>query len=243
MYYPPLVGGLDNTDSEFVELYNPSASPVALSDSFDTNHDGSADIVAPWLLSGGVDFSFAQGTTIAGYGTLLVVSFDPSDPLNAGKLAAFKTLYSVPAGVTIVGPYSGKLSNGGEKVELLRSDEPPAENPTLLPYVLEDQVNYDVAAPWPTGALGTGESITRLGAGLWGDDAASWVAAAPSAGKFSPASMRLVLVEAPTSGATAPTLPDAAELGILEDHSFYAEMWVRSNPNAPANIAGGTMNM
>ena len=108
----------------------------------------------------------------------MVVSFDPADPLNAGRLAAFRTHYGIGTSVTIVGGYSGKLSDLGEKVQLQDHDEPPLEDPTLYPALLEDEVVY--SNTW--GASGNGQSLQRVGMTLWGDDPASWTAAAATPG-------------------------------------------------------------
>jgi hypothetical protein len=54
---------------------------------------------------------------------------------------------------------------------------------------------------------------------------------------------RLILLDSPTAGLTTTTLPEQAELHIVEDHGFYGEVWVRSNPGNPANIGGGAVNL
>lgn len=51
--------------------------------------------------------------------------------------------------------------------------------------------------------------------------------------------VRFLLLDSPTAGLTATTLPGQAELHVLEDHTFYGEVWVRSNQGNPANIGGG----
>lgn len=53
----------------------------------------------------------------------------------------------------------------------------------------------------------------------------------------------LLLVDAPTAALTQTTLPEQAELHILEDHSFYGEVWVRSNPTSPSDIHGGGVDL
>jgi hypothetical protein len=68
------------------------------------------------------------------------------------------------------------------KIELLRPDTPPADDPGFVPYVLEDEVTYDDVAPWPTQADGSGASLTRIAADAWGNAPTSWTAASPSLG-------------------------------------------------------------
>jgi len=165
MYHPPDPGpGVDPDDLEFIEIYNPTSQAV------DLTH---------WQIAGGVDFAFADGTTIAAYSTLVVVSFDPADPANADKLADFQAAYGAEE---VIGGYSGKLSDSGETVRLLRPDEPPADEPWYFPMLLEDEVAYGDSEPWPPGADGGGQSLTRTATDAWGNDPASWVAAAPTPG-------------------------------------------------------------
>lgn len=78
---------------EFVELYNPGASPVDLSQ---------------FYFSSGIDFKFPAGSTLPAHGFVVLVK-DPTQ--NIG----------VPPGVEIFGPYDGKLSNSGEKLTLKNS--------------------------------------------------------------------------------------------------------------------------
>jgi hypothetical protein len=156
MYHPNVSADQNPDDYEYVEICNPTAATVDLSN---------------WQISSGVDFEFASGTTIGAHQALLVLPFDPSDPLNDIMLANFKSEYNVGSSVILVGGFKGHLANEGETVQLLRADG-----------VLEDEINYDNASPWPTAAAGGGDSLQRVSAAAWGDDAASWIAAAPTPG-------------------------------------------------------------
>ncbi len=102
--------------SEFIELYNNSAAPIDLSG---------------WYFSSGVngptgDFTLPDGTTLpaAGY---LVIAQDP-----ATLLAKFGY-----AGA--LGPWTGKLSNSGEKITLRNAAGD-----------VVDEVDYKLGFPWPT---------------------------------------------------------------------------------------------
>ena len=112
-----------------------------------------------------------------------MLSFDPDDPANAVRVAAFRSYYGIGGSVQLVGPYADKLSNGGERVQLQRPDEPPLEDPTYTPHMLADEIDYSDVAPWPTAADGTGSSLTRQAADLWGDQPASWTAETPTPGR------------------------------------------------------------
>ena len=50
---------------------------------------------------------------------LVVVSFDPDDPLDAEKKAEFLAAHGQDASeILMVGPFRGKLANGGERIAL-----------------------------------------------------------------------------------------------------------------------------
>jgi hypothetical protein len=168
MYHPPDIAGADNVDHEYIELHNVTASAVALYDpAYPTN---------TWRLRDAVDFDFAPSTTIAPGGYLIVVSFDPAT--NAAALNSFQTQYGTD--FTLVGPYSGKLDNSDESVELYRPDAP---NPGgKVPYILVERVHYSDTAPWYPAADGLSNSLQRLSVMLYGNDPANWTAAAPAPG-------------------------------------------------------------
>jgi hypothetical protein len=166
VHYNP--GSMVNANElEFIEIQNPTAKTVDLSG---------------WKLADGIEFAFTTGTLIAAGEYLAILPFDPADPAKATQLANFKSFYGIAASARLTGPYSGALSNGGETVQLLRPDDPPADEPWYTPLLLEDEVNYNNTAPWPLAADGTGKSLTRKGTTLWGNDPASWQAATPTPG-------------------------------------------------------------
>ncbi|MBN2023268.1 MAG: lamin tail domain-containing protein [Pirellulales bacterium] len=165
-YNPGAISGAD--DLEFIELFNSSNVTVDL---------------GAWRLAGGVDLDFVAGTTIAAHATLLILPFDPdnvTDPTNAAKIAAFKNHYGLAEMPPAVGPYSGRLDNGGETVRLERLDDPAGEDS----WVGEDLVRYNDDPPWPVEADGGGASLHRAAIDAWGSDHESWtaVAAAPGQG-------------------------------------------------------------
>ena len=146
---------------EFVEIANTTPTAIDL--------EG-------WQLAGGVDLTMAAGTTLDAGETLVLVGFDPSDPVQT---AAFRDRFAMSSTVAIVGPYAGNLSNSGEAVRLMKPLVPGA---TESGDVLVDQVGYDDIAPWPTAADGAGQSLQRLKPALFGNSAASWQSLPPSPG-------------------------------------------------------------
>lgn len=152
MMYHPLDGGV-----EFVEIQNISGAAVSLA-----------------------------GVEVEGVGYL----FEPDAPeLKSGELvlvagndpAAFRATYNPPADVGVFGPYAGRLSNGGEKVNLnLPEANPLPGRPDLLPAV--DVADYDDSSPWPTSPDGTGTTLVRNFPARYGGDPASWRASVTPGG-------------------------------------------------------------
>lgn len=174
MYHPPDNGTNDNVADEFIELRNITGAPVALYDpAFPTN---------TWRFLDGVTFVFPQGVVVPANGQALIVSFDPVNAPSA--LGAFLNKYNIDPGVPIFGPYSGRLDNGGESVELYKPDAPQAgtADAGFVPYVLVDRVRYSDVAPWPIAADGAGSSLQRLSPEDYGNDPINWVAANPNPG-------------------------------------------------------------
>jgi hypothetical protein len=163
-------------NEEFVELENLAAAPVPLRDEPDHPEN-------TWRLAGGIEFNFPTNASVPALGRLLVVNFDPiADP---AALTSFRLKYAVPAGVPVLGPFSGRLNNEGETVALLRPDPPQlpgSPDAGLVPYVLVERIIYSPTTPWPSGADGTGASLQRLASADFGNDPVNWKAAAPTAG-------------------------------------------------------------
>lgn len=171
--------GADNTADEYIELLNITGATVPLYDPANPeNH---------WRLQSAVGYTFPAGAAIPPFAYALIVPFDPV--AAPSQLSAFRAKYSVPGVVQVFGPYAGKLQNGGDAVELYKPDPPqipPHPDAGFVPYIRVDKVNYSLTAPWPTGAAGTGKSLQRKSALLFGNDPANWEAAAPTAGAGNP---------------------------------------------------------
>jgi hypothetical protein len=153
---------------EFIQLTNCGAAPAAL--------DG-------WTLRGDVDFYFGPAHNLAAGESLLLAAFDPLlDPAAAAALGA---TYGLAPGIQLAGPWSAgnSLGDAAGNVRLRRALPPPPEDPTLVGLMLEDEVPYAAAAPWPAGAAGTGWSIRRLGIQRFGADPAAWIAGPPAPGR------------------------------------------------------------
>jgi hypothetical protein len=162
MYHPvDGAGSADVTATEFIELHNPTNAAVDLSG---------------WHLKGDSDFSFPSGVSLAPSGYLLLVGFDPSD---STALASFRAAYGLTAATAVYGPYSAKLANNTQAIEIAR----PIEIDGVTKYVNTDRIEYRDTAPWPTAPDGTGTSLQRLSRSTIGNDAANWASAAPTPGR------------------------------------------------------------
>ena len=58
------------------------------------------------------------------------------------------------------------------------------DDPGVIPRLLEDEVIYDNLPPWPTEADGSGASLQRVAAAAYAQLASSWLAFAPTPGRF-----------------------------------------------------------
>jgi len=178
-------------------LFNPTNNPAATEFIELKNIDGAPQDLSGWQLNDGVSFAFPSGTTLQPGNYLLVVEFDPV--AAPAQLASFRAFYGVSPSVAVFGPYSGKLDNNGETIELSKPDLPDG---AFIPLVLVDKVNYRDSAPWPGGATdGGGSSLQRRTANAYGNNPANWLAAAPTAGNANATSAATppVIVQSPAS--------------------------------------------
>lgn len=89
-----------------------------------------------WRLAGGITFTFPEGTVLPGGGHL-VIALQP-DALRSIGVS------------NVVGPFQGRLSNGGERLELRNNNDR-----------LMDAVDYGVDRPWPVAPDGHGPSLAK----------------------------------------------------------------------------------
>ena len=130
---------------EWIELYNNSRSAVDLSG---------------WEFADGVEFQFDTGTVL-GAGQYLVVARDE------GTLAA-----KYP-GINIAGEFDGRLSNRGERIELLDSIGNIA-----------DEVRYYDDGAWDSLADGNGASLELRDADADNSNGQAWSASDVTAGEW-----------------------------------------------------------
>jgi hypothetical protein len=107
---------------EWVELYNQMAVDVDLSG---------------WSLSGGISYDFAEGTVLPGGGYLIVAS-------------APATFMGVTGLTNVLGPFTGRLANEGEQLDLRNRSQR-----------LMDRLSYGVDGDWPVGPDDGGVSLAK----------------------------------------------------------------------------------
>src|SRR6266511_2603672 len=108
---------------EWIELYNQMAVDL------DISH---------WALTGAVEFSIPEGTVVRG-GGFLVVAKSP------------QTLKAATGFAGALGPFTGRLDDGGERLELRNNN-----------FRLMDSVRYDDEGDWPVGPDGSGVSLAKI---------------------------------------------------------------------------------
>ncbi|MEO1529006.1 MAG: lamin tail domain-containing protein [Planctomycetota bacterium] len=157
---------LTSRDLEFVEISNASEQVIDLQN---------------WKLSGEAEFDFQLETPLPANETLTLVSFDPND---STKAEAFRTHYGINEELVLTGPFTGSLNNSFGVLKLQAPDDPPSDDPNVIPAVTVDEVFYDDRSPWPVEADGAGSSLQRLDATTLGMFWGSWRAETPTPGNL-----------------------------------------------------------
>lgn len=133
---------------EFIEVTNNTVTPFA---------------IANWKMSNGVAFNFPgfdakspQASILQAFETILLTEVTPS---------TFRSAYpNTAADVRIFGPWSGKLSNGGERITLEDKNGVPRAS-----------VRYGDSHPkWPIAADGGEHTLTLRNANRPNDDYRNW---------------------------------------------------------------------
>jgi len=173
MYNPTEVA-----DAEYVELLNVSDAAVTFYD---------VALGAPWRFTDdpddpGIDLLFPEDQPIV---------LEPGECLLLVKDAlTFRTTYPVSADVQLLAWGNGKLSNGGDKIQLSQPGGVDADDNRA--WIRVDRVVYSDGAhpggfadgvdPWPVAADGQGAALSRIDATAYGNDPANWQAEDPSPG-------------------------------------------------------------
>jgi len=222
--YAPAAG-----HAEYVELHNSSASSIPLRDlAHPTNG---------WSLAAAIDFTFAADAEIGAKETIVICSTNP---------AAFRTHYGVAAETQVFGPYSGRLDAAGERIKLYRPGNP---EPTLVPQILVESVNYKSALPWPVIAPAAGFAIERVSTASPANDPTSWklssAGGTPGEFKLALTPMESHLVDWTALYFGDPPIPGSGELDDydLDGHSNRDEWIEGTNPTNAGDVSHVQMDV
>jgi hypothetical protein len=119
---------------EWLEIYNQMAVDVDISS---------------WEIEG-AGYTFPTNTIIAG-GKYLVVASDPAELSRRTSLT------------NVLGPFTGKLANEGERLNLLNHN-----------HRIMDSINYDSKFPWPEGPAGSGFTLAKKNPLFASKEGANW---------------------------------------------------------------------
>ncbi|MBI5387082.1 MAG: lamin tail domain-containing protein, partial [Verrucomicrobia bacterium] len=138
MFHPPT----DDSDDEFVELFNRGTNTVD---------------VSGWRFTDGITFTFPAGSVIPAGGFLVA----------AHSQARLLTNYSQLNTTNTVGDYSGSLANGGERLALSRPEYLVTTNLhgiliTNVNWIVVDEVRYVDSGRWTRWADGGGSSLELI---------------------------------------------------------------------------------
>ncbi len=153
---------------EYLEIHNRSHLPVDLTD---------------WRIAGGVDFDFPLGLILPAHASLVLLPFDPAEPLNETLIQDFEAAYGVALDEGFIGPFMGSLADEGERLQLLKPGTPPIEDPGFIPRILADEVDFDDQLPWPETADGMGDALHRHTPIDYGNLYSAWLAQSPTPGQ------------------------------------------------------------
>ncbi len=215
LYHP--AQRIDGRELEFIELYN--------------SQPWSED-VSGWRLSGEVDYLFPSGTSVPGFGFLVVARMPEDVEAEFGIMK-------------LAGPWSGNLSNDGGRIRLRKPSD-----------AIVQEVNYNDDSPWPAAADGAGHSLILARPSYGEDDVRAWeeshgIGGSPGTGDAVPSDdLDHVFVSSVLSN-SEPPLEDFIELRnaspfamdlsgcFLSDARDTLELFMI--PNGTSIPAGGTL--
>jgi hypothetical protein len=114
--------------------------------------------ISRWSLDDGIDFKFPEGTVIPAGKYLLIAASPPALMAATGQ-------------GNVLGPFTSRLSNAGERLRLRNQDGR-----------IMDQVTYGAEGDWPVAPDGSGPSLARRRADILGAHPENWLASAQVGG-------------------------------------------------------------
>ncbi len=146
--------------------YNPPG-PSELGEWIELHNQNGVDVdISGWKLTGGIAFTFAEGTIVPGNGYLLVAR-DPATLAQSGLTGS-------------LGPWDGQLNNSGDVIRVRDNNDR-----------LMDELSYGDKGPWPIAPDGSGATLAKKSNDGSSANPADWTFSAqsggtPKAGNFPP---------------------------------------------------------
>ena len=133
-------------------MYHPSTNEAEM-EWVELHNQMSVDMdISHWSLAGGIAYTFAEGTIVPG-GGYLVVAISPA------------TLMATAGITNVLGPFSGRLSNSGDTLQLLNNSRR-----------VMDSLTYGMEGDWPVAPDGSGVSLAKRNPNGATADAGNWCA-------------------------------------------------------------------
>ncbi|HXG47246.1 MAG TPA: lamin tail domain-containing protein, partial [Methylomirabilota bacterium] len=131
-------------------MYHPATNEPAM-EWIEFHNQLAVDVdISHWSVSGGIEYTFPSNTIVRGRG-YLVLAVSPA------------ALSAATGSTNVTGPFTGRLSNNGERLELRNNSGR-----------LVDEVEYGVDGNWPVAPDGSGVSLAKRDRDSGSAAAASW---------------------------------------------------------------------
>lgn len=139
-------------------MYHPATNEAAM-EWVELRNQLAVDVdISGWSIAGGIQYTFPSNTVVKGGGHLVVALSPPA-------------LISASGATNVVGPFAGRLGNGGDLLQLFNNSGR-----------IMDEVDYGVEDEWPAGADGAGVSLAKRDADAASGPAENWTTSEQSGG-------------------------------------------------------------
>ena len=178
---------------EFIEIENLTATP------FD---------IANWKFSDGIDYEFPAFNA----GDSQAAFLKPFERILVSPVAeaTLRAAYSIPVTTRIFGPYTGTLSNSGERLSL---DDKNG--------VTKSMVNYSDGRKWPASADGAGHSLVVIDKDRLNDDYRNWTSSTSQGG--TPGAAEVLEAEEPYSNPEVNLSSGIPFVNYADSWSFHVQ--------------------
>ena len=133
-------------------MYHPASNETTL-EWIELRNQMAVDVdVSGWSITGGMQYTFASNTIVRGGGFALL-ALSPA------------TMMSVTGSTNVLGPFTGRLSNGGDTLRLRNNSGR-----------VVDEITYGTDGDWPVAPDGSGVSLAKRNGDTASGPASNWTA-------------------------------------------------------------------